>query len=319
MKAAGLLFEEDFQYIDHIAPFCSYFGFPLIVTEPSTEELCQKYYPDTTVSLQEIANLPYFLKSFTRVYYCFTSQILDRYLGHPPLFPEVFLERIWIPHGFSEKDNYEGLFQETDILVYGNAMKNRIKKKKLSGSCHFFANIRLLYFLKNLSFYRTLVETLLSSLNPSFPTFLYAPTWEDSFSSFSFSEAQKLLENFPQEANLIIQFHPNTQRKRAFEIELLKASYLSSRFLFLENFYPIYPLLDKVDAYIGNASSVHYDALFFVEKPLFFLNKKPLHIHKVGEVLQEKDIPFIEKKYEITKKTQALFPIKKKFYFSTFL
>ncbi len=318
-RPIGLLFEEDFHYIDHMVPFCSYFRLPVLVTEKATEALCKKYYPHTKVYLQEIASLrSFFQNGFSRVYYCFTSEFLEGYLGSAPLFPKLPLEKIWLPHGFSEKDNYEGLRKEKALLIYGNAMKKRLKAKKISATYHSFANIRLLYFLENLSFYRPLVEKLFSPLNPNLPTFLYAPTWEDSFSSFSFSETKNLLENFPPKVNLVIQFHPNTQKKRAFEIELLKAQYEDRSFLFLESFTPIYPLLDRIDAYLGNASSIHYDLLFFPEKPLFFLSKEFLTIHEVGTLLETKEIPCLLQKYEKIKRKDPHLQKKKKLYFSTF-
>ena len=65
---------------------------------------------------------------------------------------------------------------------------------------------------------------------------------------------------------------------------------------FLKDFPPIYPLLDFVEAYIGDASSIGYDMLTF-NKPLFFTSKHPAPIHNCG-ILVDKFADIFVKKEE---------------------
>jgi CDP-glycerol glycerophosphotransferase (TagB/SpsB family) len=86
--------------------------------------------------------------------------------------------------------------------------------------------------------------------------------------------------------------HPNTERK--YKIELTR-----TKVRLLEHFPPIYPLLDRTDAYIGDMSSIGYDFLAY-ERPLFFLTKEkadPLSnpsafLMRCGQQVLIKDIPF---------------------------
>ncbi|MBS0654086.1 MAG: CDP-glycerol glycerophosphotransferase family protein, partial [Verrucomicrobia bacterium] len=69
-----------------------------------------------------------------------------------------------------------------------------------------------------------------------------------------------------------------------------------SHVLFLTDFPTIYPLLNRIDIYIGDMSSIGYDFLTF-DRPLFFLNQNKrdpqsdlgLYLFRCGvEVLPEK-------------------------------
>ncbi|HEY4254875.1 MAG TPA: hypothetical protein VGM34_00830, partial [Chlamydiales bacterium] len=57
MKYAGLIFDDSYHYIDHLAPFCSLIGCPLIVCDPTVGEFCRAYYPNLNLielSIQEL-------------------------------------------------------------------------------------------------------------------------------------------------------------------------------------------------------------------------------------------------------------------------
>lgn len=285
IQSIGLICEEDFHYIDHLAPLCSLLQIPLLVTNQEVECLVKRWYPEVVVYLVELASLAEILqKEVSTIYYCFTSGYLDLYLGISQLIHPKAFQRIWVPHGYSEKNNYEGFQQEKEILIYGTQMRQRLEKYP-SMKKHWIRNYRLTYFCNHLFFYREALKKQFASLDSRVPTLLYAPTWEDRENSSSFPECENLFSLFPKEMNLIVKFHPNTYRKKWVEIERLKARFESQNLYFLQDFPPIYPLLEKIDGYIGDpASSVGYDMLFFLEKPLFFLPKQkaPLQIEQVG-------------------------------------
>src|SRR5207244_888854 len=73
-----------------------------------------------------------------------------------------------------------------------------------------------------------------------------------------------------------IKLHPNLVEKNKIEVQKLIWQYEKKKNIqFLLDFSPIYPLLNFVDLYIGDASSIGYDFLSF-DKPMFFLNQNKL-------------------------------------------
>ena len=118
--------------------------------------------------------------------------------------------------------------------------------------------------------------------------YLYAPTWNDAESSSTFVETfPKLVDAKPDDVTLIVKLHPNDYLKQESDVLrlILKYEDLDGIF-FLRDFPPIYPLLDLVDGYIGDASSIGYDMLTF-SKPMFFTSRHPSPIHKCGEIVTD--------------------------------
>ncbi len=256
MKSAGLLFDESFHYIDHLAPFCSLLGCPLIVCEPSVAALCRAYYPELEVcevGVRELKN-------------CFPETVIacdNRALLRQALrgwIPEKF-RMLWLPHGLSDKGwkqpFFETLQEEDGLLVYGQRMRDVLQAKQVQVPCVSVGNFRKVYFEKHRQFYTKLMDEKFGAKE----FVLYAPTWEDSEGNGTFWEAIKSLRT----ENLLIKLHPNTERKYMLALTQCKAR-------FLENFPPVYPVLERTNVYIGDMSSIGYDFLCY-ERPLFFVRK----------------------------------------------
>lgn len=106
--------------------------------------------------------------------------------------------------------------------------------------------------------------------------------WEDCENNCSFWQSfPQLAQHLPPEVNLIVKLHPNTIAQHTLQIERMMGRYESGQLQFLLDFPPIYPLLDRCDAYLGDRSSIGYDFLFF-DRPMFFLHP---HRHRKGRDL----------------------------------
>lgn len=172
----------------------------------------------------------------------------------------------------------EALHREEIALVYGKQMIdflqrknvfNQLKKHVITG------NYRFAYYLHNQPFYDNLAEReVFRRLPQSEKVLLYAPTWKDSERSSSFFDAApSMIDNLPDNWNLIVKLHPNLIAQEEQRVASFIERYEGrSNVLFLTDFPPIYPLLNRVDIYIGDMSSVGYDFLAF-DRPMFFLNQ----------------------------------------------
>jgi hypothetical protein len=126
-------------------------------------------------------------------------------------------------------------------------------------------NFRRLFFHK-----RSYPESF--SFSSQQPTVLYAPTWDDAEGNCTFwSSVETLSNNLPPSINLLVKPHPNTVLHHRPAIERLIGTLERSNLQFLLDSPPIFPLLARVDAYLGDRSSIGYDFLFF-NRPLFFLD-----------------------------------------------
>lgn len=262
---AGLIFDDSRHYIDHLAPFCVLQGWPLIVCEGSVADLARRYYPD--LEIIEInrwdLNLPSVIVA------CSPRGLIESAFPADPS-----RQILWLPHGNSDKGWKTSIFeplQGETALVYGQKMIDFIKQNKVSPQIIRIGNFRLHYWLRHRLFYETLLEQEMS-LPKGRKTYLYAPTWNDGEGNGSFWEMFPLLSAaLPEDCNLIVKIHPNTQAKFAPEIERLIGQYAKrSNIFFLLEFPPIYPLLNLCDAYIGDMSSIGYDFLYW-KRPMYFL------------------------------------------------
>jgi CDP-glycerol glycerophosphotransferase (TagB/SpsB family) len=142
-------------------------------------------------------------------------------------------------------------------------------------TCVQTGNFRRMFFEKEKTFYRALAtKEIFSYFENKGTTVLYAPTWQDYENSSSFFDAAPILiDNLPSHFNLIVKLHPNAVIQDTHRIEQLIWKYEDrTNVLFLIDFPPIYPLLECVDIYIGDMSSIGYDFLSF-NRPMFFLNQ----------------------------------------------
>jgi teichoic acid glycerol-phosphate primase len=317
-KSSGLIFGDHPIYIDHLAPLCSLMNIPLFVSEEKIFQLLAKYYPALSVELLNPLRLPEQIAlDYEAVIHC-----LPR-----PLFDEIFflaerlvgkkLISIWCPHGNSDKGHQsyfmENLKEETHLLVYGEKMIDFLKEKKVFSQLpdiEMIGNYRYDYFLRHRRFYHDLLEKkILSKLPKNKKNILYAPTWDDCENSSSLSLCYDyLIRALPEDFNLIIKPHPNTFIQSPDLLDKLREKE-KPNLLLLEEFPPIYPLLEAIDIYLGDFSSIGYDFLCF-NKPLFFLNvsgrnpqnDKGLYLYRCGIEIRD-----LEKTYEEIRKNKRDF------------
>jgi hypothetical protein len=294
----ALIYGNQKHYLDHLAPLASYLSVPLIVTEIEIESLATKYYPDLDVVYLEPTSMPQkVVSSFETVISCLPKALFKSIFFITEALSQKELKNVWCPHGNSDKGHFspfmEGLSDEKWAFVYGKKMVSFLKEKSAHNQLEnlfYLGNYRYEYFKKHREFYQKILnETLLFQNNHQ--TLLYAPTWNDSESSSSFDlEVNSLIDSLPPHWNLIIKPHPHLKC----EIDNYKEN-----LIVLKDFPPIYPLLDKMDVYLGDMSSIGYDFLTF-RRPLFFYPPKNRtlnydthsHLMQCGTILPPSKNPF---------------------------
>lgn len=326
-SAAALLYGPSEHHLDHLAPLADFYDIPLIVTQEEVVELAKRYYPAVNVQHVDYLRLPFhLLDKYETVFSCLPRVSVEEICFLAQAFSKKRIATIWCPHGNSDKGHaspfMEALCNEERALVYGDRMVEFLKNKGAFDQlkqCEKVGNLRYAFYQKHKSFYQALVEKeILPLLKKGVPTILYAPTWQDCENSSSFEDiAPILVEKLPANFNLIVKPHPNQ----------LNTCEQDGRTLFLENFPPIYPLLDLVDIYVGDMSSIGYDFLAF-QKPMFFLNQNMrdlkndpgLYLYQCGTVLEPEDYAHI---FQIIEKAtphdkELFLKVRQKVYSETF-
>ncbi len=315
--AAGLIYGPSSHYIDHLAPLCSLLNIPLFVTEEEEEELLSTFYPEVKAVRVDSIRLPdLFIEKIDIAFVCTPRILFDEVFFFAQKLRNKKVHTIWVPHGNSDKGHrsafMEGLNKEEVALVYGNKMIDFLKEKKAFDQLKkhvCLGNFRKAYYVQHKAFYEKIVsEKVLKKMPTAEKTILYAPTWNDSESSSSFSEATPfLIKNLPTQWNLLIKLHPNLLMGNEEKIEKLMEKYEDNeRVRFILDFPPVYPLLELSDIYIGDFSSIGYDFIGF-DRPMFFLNTQKrdpktdlgLYLYKCGVEIRPEEY---EKIYEIIQK-----------------
>ena len=282
LRSAGLLYGPEIHHLDHLAIICDLMQAPLLVTDEEIANEANKYYPGLQVIQLDTISIASHLVDNFEVIFCTIPRLL---------FEEIFffaqqlkrkkIHTIWCPHGNSDKGHkslfMEALENEEIALVYGPRMIHFLMEKGVLQ--HLLAyittgNIRYAYYLRHKQFYERIIELEVARKLPkAIQTFFYAPTWQDRENSSSFYEALPyLIDNLPENSNLIVKPHPNLLIQDEKRADRVLAKYEDHpHLLVLTRFAPIYPLLDYIDVYIGDMSSIGYDFLVF-NKPMFFLN-----------------------------------------------
>ncbi len=329
-NSAALIYGNNLHYLDHLAPLSSLLNIDLITNEENIFELTKKYYPNTTPLYKDYLEFNFFLvKEYDYIFSCFTRPFFDAdFSFHQDLFKKN-VHTIWCPHGNSDKGHsiffMEALQTEKTILIYGKKMMDYIKEKKtFKTNTNYFSvgNYRHKYFLQNKEFYNNIVNNEIKSKLPDYnKTIFYAPTWDDSENSSSFwSSYQILIDNLPDNFNLIIKIHPNMSQQNDILLEQIIYSYENKKnILFLKVFPPIYPLIDFSDVYLGDASSIGYDFITF-NKPMFFLKtkNKTTFLNQCGYLLSVNKNIYNEISLLIKKNSQAFSNVRKKISSYTF-
>lgn len=299
-QAAALIYGNQPHHLDHLAPLCILMDIPLIITEEEIEEIARKFYPELVIIclnyLQIGVNV---VTNYDLLFSSLPKDLLDQIFFVAENLLNKNLTYIWCPHGNSDKGHssyfMEGLSKETILLVYGQKMIDFLIEKNACSQAYALIkvnNYRYEFYKQQAPFYDALIEHTMAKLPKNQITILYAPTWEDAENSCSFFSAfPKLIQELPDEMNLIVKLHPNTLLN-AYQIEpLFNLVEKKENVLILNNFPPIYPLIDFVDIYLGDMSSIGYDFLIF-NKPMFFLKTqtrerdKGSYLFRCGTVIE---------------------------------
>ena len=137
------------------------------------------------------------------------------------------------------------------------------------------------------------VSNIFSSLSSMNRTLLYAPTWRDADQATTFfDEIETLICDLTPDWNLIVKIHPLLpQRDPSFYYRIAALDDKRPNLIVVEKFPALYPILERVDAYLGDYSSIGYDALAF-QIPLFFLRREHLpdaRLHHCGQIINPKE------------------------------
>lgn len=296
MRLSALNTSPETLFLDHISPLASLLQIPLIVKEEENVLLTSKYYPEV-----EMRHWPDLEFRFRELAAEFDALLECNYWW--PQTKQAFrslwqkeMQLIFCPHGQSDK-GYGApslapyAFQEA-VLLYGDLLKEMLVELKLwnETSHAFIGNFRFLYYQKHRARLDATAEAeIFSHLPSSNRTLLYAPTWKDDDQSSTYFEfGERVVRETPSNWNLIVKIHPLLPQKDPslfYRLSLEREK--KQNVLIVDQFPFIYPILSKIDAYLGDYSSVGYDALVF-EKPMFFLKRSHIlspRLHSCGTLL----------------------------------
>lgn len=273
METCALIYDNSPHYLDHLAPLCSLFDIPLIVSEPSIEFFAKRFFPEI-----EVLQIPLLeIKLPPNTIACYPKQLLEKAF----LDQKTFL--FWLPHGNSDKvlkqKSLPKLHLGDRCLIYGETMRMSLSRLGVRDPLIEIGNFRYHYFEKRQKPF-TLPEGDWRKV------VLYASTWDDFAKNCSLWDFFPSLASFlPEDVLLLVKPHPNTYLESEAKIERLKGLFPKKPILFLEDTLTIYPLLSVVDCYIGDHSSIGYDFLHF-DRPLFFPKlSASAPLHTVGKAL----------------------------------
>lgn len=318
IKGAALQTGKNNGFLDHLAPLADLMNVPCLVNDYSNLNKMHQFYPQISSYYIQDLSLQYLMEHFEVIFECQAR-------FHPlhkmaKDFYQSSLRTVFAPHGNSDKGffspkNFFYHFMKNDItLIYGNHMVDALKK--LDYWNHIKApllvgNYRYLFYHKYQTFYDQLAfHQIFSHLPKNNPTILYAPTWKDVENSTSFFDmGQKIIDDLPDNYNLIIKIHPNLETRDPHLYYPLLGSIEKKKkknLLLLPEFPPIFPILSSTDIYLGDFSSIGYDFLMF-QRPMFFIDvhKRPkthrsIFLHQCGEQipsdLKTNIFSFIEKR-----------------------
>ncbi len=287
MRYAAFNTGPDYHLLDHIAPLAEWFQCPLFVTEELNDELAKRFYPQVTVHFTPDLEfrLGDIAKEFDILFECKYWQPHLKLLFQTLYKKEMRL--VFCPHGQSDKGYQAPVLApyalQDAILVYGNLMLDMLKELGIKApEHHIVGNYRLAFYQK----YRTFYDSLVPRIDPSKKTLLYAPTWQDLDDASSFFRyGSKVISELPTDWNLLLKIHPLLKLRNPIQYDLLFDQIQKPNLYWIDEFPPIYPILALADVYLGDASSVGYDFLYF-EKPLYFFpTQNPGKLHACGTIL----------------------------------
>lgn len=291
MNGIGILPGPRISFIDHLVPLCDLMQIPLLVTDQIIKELIELYYPPLEIilapseeyvldSMLENYNL-FFYVQFSRLgnqSFCFNEYLCSKKArsvislhGNPDKFRDIY----WLEH----------LTDEDIVLAYGPDLCDLMQQKGINKKPIICGNYRLEYYKK----YKTFFDAK-TAFKKEKKTILYAPTWlsekleQRKYGSSFFLFHKELFGDVPKNFQLICKPHPFLINTFHNEVEKIKEFY--PNVIFIDNYPLIYPLLQNIDIYLGDFSSMGFDFLYF-DKPLFFLSSdKQTPLQQCGTCIQ---------------------------------
>ncbi len=271
----ALLYGNSPFYLDHIAPLALLLKMKLFVTEKSLIKKADQYYPEINMQHSSYHNIA---KEILKEERTFLFSQLPSPLVKPIFLTEEALSKnrvipFFVHHGQSDKDSLFGLKEEKLITIYGDKMKDDLKRLEIYDKFSHIVttgNYRYNFYLAHHKFYKKLINSLYPKPENKI-TILYAPSWSEP----SIKEiAPSLIKNLPSNCHLYLKFHPNTEEEFPGFIEHLQSLCTKEKSItFVSQLCPIYPLLDQMEIYLGDTSSIGYDFLTF-NRPLYFIRSK---------------------------------------------
>lgn len=283
LRMAALQLGEAMDYrLDHLIPLCDLFDIPMIIDSSRVFALAQKYYPP--MQLIQITSLECLSYISNFELFFVSEKYMSRYLQATCnlLFGKK-IHFFYCPHGNSDKGFIDSkMNQETFhklFLIYGEQMHRRIHAKNLSlhlRALVVMGNIRKRFYKKYQSFFDSIIKNTLSFNSKIIRhIFLYAPSWRDMEDSTSFfTICKSLLDHLSSSDYLIIKIHPLLLTHDLGYVTHIYENYKCRKNVqFIIESPLIYPLLQYIDIYLGDISSVGYDFLFF-NRPMFFFDTR---------------------------------------------
>lgn len=304
IKGCGVLFGKSISFLDHLLPLCSLLDFPILTVTPWDKEIASFNYPEHPILLAEPENglLDESLASFDTLLYVDPARMAHGGYIFREHLCRTDHRSICGLHGNSEKSLesywFERFANEQIVLFYGDQMIDFLKEKGVYDRIPKIirtGNYRLTFYEENRSFFDARMRPHLPKKGKN-KVVLYAPTWtwkdkkSPDYSSF-FEMYSYVLDHIPEGFSVIVKPHPLYWVLFPDEIrEIMEKYQENENIVFLEDCPLIYPLLDKVDIFLGDYSSVSYDFLAF-DRPLFFFNPevRGLKIFEAGRILQPQD------------------------------
>lgn len=260
-------------HLDHLAPFANMMKCPLWIDDHEIAEMAKKYYPDIkiiakTFDLEEAGEMADILVVTTK------NGPIDLKLIYQSMGNDQ-IKIAYLPHGQSDKGLSDPMLrsiQNTDLAyIYGALQHHRLEyfgSIDTIGEVKYTGNFRYEYYKKYQKELDAITEKeIFSRLDPQRQTLLYAPTW----SSEGFSKhTEKLVEKL-KGYNLIIKLHPFIEKKYPAQAAYFEQFDENIPHCVVTSSFPlVYPILSKVDIYVGDESAIGYDMLAF-NKPMYFI------------------------------------------------
>jgi len=286
MTPIALLNGPFYHHIDHLAPLSSLLNCPLLLDDKNCYSLTKKYYPNVNVQLDPIC-----LEEVSHNYNLLLLSTKYASLDIDKIYKSLnktHMRYCFCPHGLSDKGEINPLvdcYENQDIaLLYGKKQETKLKNKKNSANTFYtIGNYRAYYYETHKQILDQHADTEIFSTLPNQQTILYAPTWNDGESSVTFfSNYQSLIDQLPSSFNLVIKLHPLLEKHHPGQAwKALSQDLIKPNVRVLLDFPLIYPVLNKIDIYLGDYSSIGYDFLYF-NRPMFFLGDNNSSLQTCG-------------------------------------